>query len=394
MSETIRQKDLQLTQQIELTASYKSNIVQLEKQLVSNDVLINNLQSKVKSADSQINEQDKELKKSLLKHENNELNVAKIKQLESKLSECNAMSETIRQKDLQLTQQIELTASYKSNITQLEEQLVSNDVLINNLQSKVKSADSHINEKDKELKISRSKHEDNESNVAKIKQLESKLSEFKAMSIIPNCLGKPSDVYAIKVPDMYPFSVSCDSKLAGSGWIVIQRRIHGSVSFNRGWDEYKAGFGDLRGEFFIGLEKLHKLTQSQPHELYISLKDFQNETRYVRYSNFVIGNETEVYKIKMLGDFTGNTGDSFKYHLHNNFSTPDRDNDGDTGNCALSFQSGWWFTKCYNSNLNGPYTSKGGLGTPRISWNSWHLKPLKFTQMMIKPKSSSFINTH
>ncbi|XP_064553856.1 microfibril-associated glycoprotein 4-like isoform X2 [Drosophila montana] len=302
------------------------------------------------------------------------------------------MSETIRQKDLQLTQQIELTASYKSNITELEEQLVSNGVLITNLESKIKSADSQINEKDKELKISRSKHEDNELNVAKIKQLESKLSEFKAMSIIPNCLRKPSGVYAIKVPDMYPFSVSCDSKFAGSGWIVIQRRINGSVTFNRGWDEYKAGFGDLRGEFFIGLEKLHKLTQSQPHELYISLEDFQNETRYVRYSNFVIGNETELYKIKMLGDFTGNTGDSFKYHLHRNFSTSDRDNDIAVTNCARTYESGWWFYNCSHCDLNGPYTSKGARHKPRISWNSWHMKSLKFTQMMIKQKSSSFAN--
>ncbi|EDW57942.2 uncharacterized protein Dvir_GJ17863 [Drosophila virilis] len=314
-------------------------------------------------------------------------------ELESKIDEQNAivfhLKETIRHKDLQLNQQIELTAAYKSNIALLEKQLVSNDGIITSLQSKVKSADSQIAEKDKELKKSQSKHEVNELNVARIKHLEAKLSECKAMSVVSICLGKPSEIYPIKVPDMDPFSVSCDSKYAGSGWIVIQRRINGSVNFNRGWDDYKAGFGDLRGEFFIGLEKLHKLTQSQPHELYISLEDFQNQTRFARYSDFVIGNEAELYKIKMLGDFTGNVADSFNYHKDKNFSTPDKDNDVTTGNCALSYESGWWFYDCYNCNLNGRYTSKDvGITGKRIGWNGWQLKPLKFTQMMIRPKSS------
>ena len=35
------------------------------------------------------------------------------------------------------------------------------------------------------------------------------------------------------------------------------------------------------------------------------------------------------------------------------FSTPDRDKDLSQGNCAKLYRSGWWFSKCGISNLNG-----------------------------------------
>ncbi|XP_033251357.1 angiopoietin-related protein 7-like [Drosophila miranda] len=68
-----------------------------------------------------------------------------------------------------------------------------------------------------------------------------------------------------------PFLVSCEGlTAAGPGWMAIHRRLDGSVNFYRNWDQYRKGFGKLNGEFFIGLKKLHRLTSSQPHELYIS----------------------------------------------------------------------------------------------------------------------------
>ncbi|XP_060665823.1 fibrinogen-like protein 1 [Drosophila nasuta] len=271
---------------------------------------------------------------------------------------------------------------FRSKLNQLLESHSQNErKLLDQYEMQITNLKSEIKSKDEEIKELQSQN-------AKTEPLQNNITAYKQSS---SCFGKSTAVHTIRVP--ITMTVSCESKLpgAGTGWTVIQRRKDGSVNFNKNWLEYKNGFGDLRGEFFIGLEKLHLLTQSQPHELYISLGDFSNETRYARYDNFLIGNETDLYRIIELGTYSGDAGDSLEGHTYYRFSTPDKDST--YKKCASYFSSGWWFVDngCYSCNLNGQYVEEDiAEETDGIEWREWKMDQLlKFTQMMIRPISES-----
>ncbi|ALC38310.1 maker410 [Drosophila busckii] len=97
-----------------------------------------------------------------------------------------------------------------------------------------------------------------------------KLDNFtEASSCLP--LGNSNEIQTIRIPGTEPFQVRCISNSTSHGWTLILRKEFGTESFNQPWSEYEHGFGDLSGEFFIGVEKLQLMTKYQPHELLIKL---------------------------------------------------------------------------------------------------------------------------
>ncbi|NXD72227.1 ANGL4 protein, partial [Eolophus roseicapillus] len=199
-----------------------------------------------------------------------------------------------------------------------------------------------------------------------------------------------SGVFQVQPAGSQPFKVYCDMTAEG-GWTVIQRRTDGSVDFDQLWDAYRNGFGDLRGDFWLGLEKMHRLVQERRFNLLIELEDWEGNSQVVQFV-FSLGGESTAYTLSLLGPLSGELENAIGDFRQLPFSTRDRDHDlkADT-NCAKHLSGGWWFSTCGHANLNGKYFRS----IPRqrherkqgIFWKTWKGRyyPLKSTTMKIQP---------
>ena len=182
--------------------------------------------------------------------------------------------------------------------------------------------------------------------------------------------------------------VRCDMATKGGGWIVIQRRTDASVDFYRDWNDYKNGFGDLNGNFWLGLEKIHKLASpGRGAILRVDLKHYSapNQLKYAEYSTFEITSESDGYRLKCSGH-SGTLDDSLTYHDNRRFSTYDRDQDSTSGSCAYAHKGGWWYGSCMESNLNGLYLSSNTYIDQYMYWKTllYSYGGILFSEMKIK----------
>lgn len=166
------------------------------------------------------------------------------------------------------------------------------------------------------------------------------------------------------------FTGWCDMTEDGGGWLLVAYNDATTdfTTFNKSWDEFKAGFGGpstgalSRG--WLGNERLRALTASG-RELLVRNTDTGNVQRTHLYSGFQVGTEANFYRLTVTNSGSQNdTGLFAQQHSNRYFSTHDADHDGAGANCAASMNTGWWHhTSCYTMSIAG---SAGG----RAYWRS------------------------
>ncbi|XP_068830452.1 tenascin isoform X4 [Capricornis sumatraensis] len=179
--------------------------------------------------------------------------------------------------------------------------------------------------------------------------------------------------------------VFCDMTSDGGGWIVFLRRKNGREDFYRNWKAYAAGFGDLKEEFWLGLDTLSKITAQGLYELRVDLRD-HGQSAYAVYDKFSVGDARTRYRLKVEG-YSGTAGDSMAYHNGRSFSTFDKDTDSAITNCALSYKGAFWYKNCHRVNLMGRYGDNSH--SQGVNWFHWkgHEHSIQFAEMKLRPSN-------
>lgn len=167
-----------------------------------------------------------------------------------------------------------------------------------------------------------------------------------------------------------PFKVFCDMQLTVEGhhgWTVIQRRIDGSVNFDRTLNEYQYGFGRLNGSFWLGLENIKRLLDkaADGHQLYVAIYDSTYGVSQGIWDHFSLGSISSNWRIK-LRNLKRDISSSSVIGLFDDangrmFSTMDSTLDGE---CASKVGGGWWF----GENCLSKPSPNGHFDTSSTDW--------------------------
>ncbi|GFU91283.1 techylectin-5A [Trichonephila clavipes] len=168
-----------------------------------------------------------------------------------------------------------------------------------------------------------------------------------------------SGVYTIwpksRSADCQSIEVYCDMETAGGGWTVIQRRgDYGNAQnyFDKTWNEYKKGFGNLKKEFWLGNDNIFAITNQGKYSVRLEMTNKEGKSAFAIYDTFYIDNEDTKYKLH-IKEYNGNAGNSIGNHDGWLFYTKDQPNRPEGVKDGITHTGGWWFNVFPSSNLNG-----------------------------------------
>ncbi|XP_069101563.1 ficolin-2-like [Argopecten irradians] len=185
------------------------------------------------------------------------------------------------------------------------------------------------------------------------------------------CSPHPTGLYTLS-RGKSKYNVVCDMDIAGGGWIVMQNRFDGSVSFNRGGFS-GTGFGDFgNGEFWSGLGIVKNMCYRPACEAHVELEDWQGVRKFASYSKFRCSWAGWGFPLTISG-YSGNAGDAMGNLTGKKFIRCDG--------------YSWWYDDCYQdqSNINGVYTVDNGTAVDNaMTWWTFHgsNRPLKKSRFL------------
>ena len=97
---------------------------------------------------------------------------------------------------------------------------------------------------------------------------------------------------------------------------MIQTRASTDENFDRTWQEYKVGFGELEQDFWLGNKFIHRLT-TRKQELSLELKSSQDVT-FVQYESFQISDQFDNFRLH-ISEYVPSPGGKLEWFFICNF---------------------------------------------------------------------------
>ena len=164
--------------------------------------------------------------------------------------------------------------------------------------------------------------------------------------------------HEIYIPEVGLSNVYCGRSAISGFFLKIQELATLDSSFAKTWDEYKNGFESGAGNYWLGLEKLHRLTSRYKRTLLrIDMLYPFTPRRTAVYKTFQVAGESDGYRL-YIDEF-----DPERSNLENAFLTPDagvfvtqdRDHGKGLSYLAAKQRGGWWANGFNVNNLNAEY---------------------------------------
>ncbi|KAK8735369.1 hypothetical protein OTU49_005637, partial [Cherax quadricarinatus] len=291
-----------------------------QETVTERDQIVHELQNKIQQQEEILQEKEELLRgKCLFEEELREVQKGKSQVGEA----ATAQLQDVEESYANCVSQVKNLTQHNEEITSLNSQLQVNNTLLENITQHTQQS--------RELMTELSDCQQNLTQIEKRSRLVRDCTDIQYKG------ATESGVYQI-FPQSSAGGVSVLCKTQeGHMWTVflVRQRETTQVNFTRTWHDYKTGFGDPSGEYWLGNDNLHALTSGgHRYRFRVIATNLLGEQRSAVWETFSVANEASKYRVTLGGySSTSTLGDALTsqhtWALMDgmSFTTVDRDHD-------------------------------------------------------------------